>query len=264
MSSYKPVAALLRGLEVLRCVNRMGLATVRALHEATGADKATIVRMLETLIHAGYVRRDEAAGGYRATGRVLELSLGFDRLRVAADLAAPVLARFRAEIGWPSDFALRDGDAMIVAETSREPGPMFLNRRPGFRAPILPTSIGRAYLASCPAEERAEIIALLRARPEGGPSDADLAALLTQVRRAGCAEMDEAYSQAEYSGVTSALAVPVMDEDGRAHGALNVMYLRKAMGADRARRDMPPRLRTAATELAAVFREGGFRAGGAC
>ncbi|QIE55038.1 helix-turn-helix domain-containing protein [Pikeienuella piscinae] len=262
MPSYKPVNALLRGLEVLRCVSRMGLATVRALHEETGVDKATIVRMLETLIHAGYVRRDKDEGGYRVAGLVLELSLGFDRLRVAADLAAPVLARFRAEIGWPSDFALRDGDAMIVAETSREPGPMFLNRRPGFRAPILPTSIGRAYLASCPAEERAEIVARLRARPEGGPSDAAIAALLRQVRRAGCAEMDEAYSQAEYAGLTSALAVPVMGGNGRAHGALNVMYLRNAMSADRARRELPPRLRAAASELAAAFRDGGLPAGG--
>ncbi|MEX2520281.1 MAG: helix-turn-helix domain-containing protein [Paracoccaceae bacterium] len=263
MSSYKPVIALLRGLEVLRCVNGMGLATVRALHEATGADKATIVRMLETLVHAGYVRRDDGAGGYRVSGRVLELSLGFDRLRVAADLAAPVLARFRAEIGWPSDFALRDGDAMIVAETSREPGPMFLNRKPGFRAPILPTSIGRAYLASCPSDERAEILSQLRTRPEGGPSQAEVAAILERVRKTGCAEMDEAYSRSEYEGVTSALAVPVMDGEGRAHGALNVMYLRNTMGADRARRDLLPRLLAAAADLAAAFREGGFPAGGA-
>lgn len=262
MSSYKPVAALLRGLEVLRLVNSMGLATIRALHEATGADKATIVRMLETLIHAGYVRRDEAAGGYRAAGRVLELSLGYDRLAVAADLAAPVLARFRAEIGWPSDFALRDGDAMILAETSREPGPMFLNRHPGFRAPIMPTSLGRAYLAHCAEVERAEIAALLRARAEGGPSDAEIAAIVVAVRKAGCAAMDETYSGAEYAGVTSALAVPVLDGEGRIHGALNVMYLRRAMDPARARRDLLPRLKAAADALSAAFRAGGFRAEG--
>lgn len=74
--------------------------------------------------------------------------------------------------------------------------------------------------------------------------------------------MDDACSQADYPGVTGALAVPVLDADGRAHGALNAMYLERAMGMGRVRRDLPPRLKTAAQELAAAFRDGGFPAGG--
>ena len=60
MACFKPVIALTRGLEILRVVNDEGRSTVRSLHKATGLDKATIVRMLQTLEHEGYIepRRD--------------------------------------------------------------------------------------------------------------------------------------------------------------------------------------------------------------
>ncbi|MFC7610886.1 helix-turn-helix domain-containing protein [Teichococcus aestuarii] len=61
MPSYEPVTAVLRGLEVLRAVNHLRSATVREIHEATGLNQPTVVRMLETLIHAGFVARQPAS-----------------------------------------------------------------------------------------------------------------------------------------------------------------------------------------------------------
>lgn len=257
MPSYQPVAAALRGLEILRQVNALQPASVKALHQATGIDKATIVRMLETLIHAGYVAQHPA--GYQVTGRVLQLSAGFDLHQKAAQLAGPVMARFRQAVGWPSDIAVRDGDAMIVVGTSREPGPLSFNRRPGFRAPIPQTSIGRAYLAHCPDTERAEILAQLRARAEGDPlpADAVLDRMLAGIREQGFAVMDDGYSEREYGGTLWAMAVPVMAE-GRLYGALNIMMLRQAVTQDMARETYLPQLRAAAAELAAAFRDGGL------
>ena len=60
MTSYRPVNAVLRGLDVLLATNRLkGRATVGEIHRHTGLDKATIVRMLETLAHAGLTVRNE-------------------------------------------------------------------------------------------------------------------------------------------------------------------------------------------------------------
>jgi len=47
--SYPPVQSVCRALDVLRTVNRLRIASVQAIHEATGFPKPTIVRMLETL-----------------------------------------------------------------------------------------------------------------------------------------------------------------------------------------------------------------------
>lgn len=257
MPSYTPVTAVLRGLEVLRVVNSLGLATVRAIHQKTAFDKATIVRMLETLIHAGYVTHEPEAGGYRVTGRALLLSAGFDRHESAAALSAPVLVRFRGVIGWPSDMAICDGDAMIVVRTTREPGPLSFNRNAGYRAPMHTTSLGKAYLAFCSADERSSILDRLRTATEAFPDSETLEATLAQVRDDGFAVMDDTYSQSEYDGMLWAMAVPVIDGE-LLYGSINIMMLRQAITLEVARETYLPALMQAAAELAAAFRAGGL------
>ena len=51
--SYPPVEAVHRALEVLRAVNKLRIASVNGIHEQTGINKSTIVRMLETLMGEG-------------------------------------------------------------------------------------------------------------------------------------------------------------------------------------------------------------------
>lgn len=255
MASYAPVTAVLRGLEVLRVVNRVGTATVKVIHHETGFDKATIVRMLETLIHAGYVTRDAEAATYGVTGRVLQLSAGFVHHDRIGEVCAPLLSRFRESIGWPSDFAIRDDEAMIVVRTSRDTGPLSFNRNPGFRAPILLTSVGKAYLAFCPEPERSEIISRLReTMPKNQmPSQRRVDAMLETVRNAGFAVMEEGYSQREYKGALWAMAVPVMDRH-KLYGALNIMMLRKTVTFDDARERYLGALQTTAIDVASALR----------
>ena len=72
--SYPPVQAVCRALDILRTLNRLRIASIQQLHEATGFPKPSIVRMLETLLAEGYVARDNMCGGYcdqsRARARV--------------------------------------------------------------------------------------------------------------------------------------------------------------------------------------------------
>src|SRR5262249_14693633 len=165
MPSFKPVIALARGLEILRAINVEHEATVGSLHKATGLDKATIVRMLETLEHEGYVSRDPHRAVYAVTGRCLLLTQGYDHHIWVGKIAEPVMREFRRQIGWPSDIAVFDHDAMAVAQTTREPGSLLFSRRPGFRFPLLATSMGLAYLAFCGEEEQSRIIARLAEAP---------------------------------------------------------------------------------------------------
>lgn len=255
MPSYKPVTAVLRGLEVLRVVNRTMPATVKEIHYETGFDKATIVRMLETLIHAGYVARDEATGGYRVIGRVRQLSSGFSAHDRAAEICAPILARFRRSVGWPSDFAMRDAESMIVVQTSRSEGPMFFNRRPGFRAPILTTSLGKAYLAFCAQGEAAEIMSLLQSGPAGAKAvmPRNMETKLAGIRAAGFAVMDDSYSQSQYNGAITAMAVPVFEGE-TLRGAVNIMLLRDAVTPEEAVERYLPGMLDTARQIGAAFR----------
>lgn len=257
MPSFGPVIALSRGLAILRVVNAQKQASVGSIHRDTQLNKATIVRMLETLEHEGYIVRDAGRAVYAPTGRTLELSQGYDMHVWIGGLAEPILGEFRKSIGWPSDVALLDGDAMVVVQTSRGHGPLSFNRRPGYRAPVLATSIGRAYLAFCDEDERARIVAHLATMP-GQWNDLArhprrLKTILDEVRERGFAVMDEAYSAREYDNMMWALAVPV--KDGRVYASLNIMMLKSVVTLDEAvARYLEPLRRTAAKMVRSIAR----------
>lgn len=256
MASYTPVTAVLRGLEVLRVVNRSGTATVKDIHYDTGLDKATIVRMLETLIHAGYLTRNAETSAYRVTGRVLQLSSGFVLYDNAGEICAPILSNLRDRIGWPSGFTIPDEDSMVVVQTSRDSGPISFDRNPGYRLPMLATSAGKAYLAYCPEAERASILARLRETADKSQqlSQSRVETMLRQVRKDGYAVTEDSYSFREYRGNFWGMAVPVMD-DRKIYGALNTILMRAAVSIEQAQEKYLPELRKTATEMAVALRE---------
>lgn len=246
--SYRPVEAVLRGLDVMRVVSRAGPCSVGMIHQETGIDKATIVRMLETLIHAGYVAKGPDSRAYSVTMRVRELSSGSAGHEKAAEICAPILNRLRQTCGWPSDFAIRDDDTMIVVRTSREGGPFHFNRNPGFRAPFLKTSIGLAYLAFCTQAENLDIQSRIGPEPGRPPTRASIERRLARIRMDGYAVMEKGYSLREYKGRISAIAVPVL-HGGRIHGALNLMFEPDTLSLAAAVRAHFGPLREAAAEI---------------
>ncbi|WP_373356193.1 helix-turn-helix domain-containing protein [Pseudoroseicyclus sp. CXY001] len=112
--SFQPVESVRRALLLLRMLNEHGVAKVRDLATDTGLPKATIVRMLETMIAEGYVTRDECLGGYSVTSQVKALSSGYT-------VSHQVLAAARAHIHpladrilWPVSVATVEKDQVVV------------------------------------------------------------------------------------------------------------------------------------------------------
>lgn len=255
MVSYRPVTAVLRGLDVLEATSRLrGRATLAEIHRLTGLDKSTILRMLETLQHAGFIVRDDERRSYQVTGKSLLLSGGYDRHRAVGTIVAPALTAFRTAVGWPSDVALFDHDSMLVVETSREPGPMFLNRQPGYRAPVLGTSLGLAYLAFCEAGEREAFLDRAAADPAPWNDPARHRALAGEafaaIRACGYATMTPSYGRQEYDGLISSIGVPIM-LDGRVFAAMNTLFLLNALTPGRAAETLLAPLQATAARLAA-------------
>lgn len=261
MRSYNSVIALVRGIEILKVVNHLGEASVGAIHSATGINKPTVVRMLETLIAEGYVAKD-ADGLYVTTGKTLLLSQGYDLHRRVAVLAEPLLTDAQSKLGWPLDIGLRDQDAMLVVQGSRHRAPMFFARKPGFRAPMLQTSLGRAYLAHCDEAEKNDILQRLQEGPslgyEAGMNHDEIATLLADVRAKGFAVMDDAYSQRECGGNFWAMAVPIL-KDSKVLGAVNLMMVRHAVDLSSAPAKYLGELRSIATALKPILLEAQVR-----
>jgi IclR family mhp operon transcriptional activator len=227
---FDPIIALQRGLKVLEVINRGKSVSLKTIHEQTGLHKTTVIRMLDTLIDSGYVARTSRST-YVPTGRTLQLSQGYDLPSRVSDIAEPVMTEFRRTIGWPSDFALYSDDFMIVVQTSRERGPLYFRRETGYRAPMLTSALGQAYLAFCNSTDRSTIVDRLAAAPDPRNNLAhDRPALetnLAEVRSRGYATMDPKFSEAEYDGKVWGLAVPVRDEE-HVYGAIDILLLKSA------------------------------------
>jgi len=209
MSSYTPVTALIRGLKILQCLNEYGPQSVGELYHRTGIAKPTVVRMLETLKHAGYVDIQHPHRLYCVTARVLELSNGYDVNTHLLNIALPHINRARQELGWPIELGVFVQDAMTILDTSRPAGAFSINRKPGSRVPVLRTALGKAYLAFLPEAELLSIIGKLAQYPDADYDSAhrpdSLLAEMRHIRAKG-------YALSDRDTLTNgrALATPVM------------------------------------------------------
>jgi len=192
MQKEPQVQSASRALAVIEALNRRAVTPLETLHHETRLPKSTLVRLLETLIGAGYVARVSRREGYALTEGVLRLSAGVRQRDVMVDVARPLLEAFTREHKWQVTLATREGEVMLVRATTRDISPfarepIFLNRQ----VPMLRSAMGRAYVAYAAAEEREVILQLLAAHDPaeieaaGGP--AGVAAMVERVRRDGYA-----------------------------------------------------------------------------
>ena len=186
------VQSATRALRVIEALNRRRVTPLEALHGETGLPKSTLVRLLETLIAAGYVARVSRREGYTLTEAVLRLSAGMRHRDVMVEVARPLLEAFTREHKWQVSLATREADVMIVRATTRHISPfsreqIFLNRR----VLMLRSAIGRAYFAFCSPQEQQFIMKLIAAADPGEIEEAGgpdkIAATVERVRRDGYA-----------------------------------------------------------------------------
>ena len=184
-SSYPPVEAACRVLDVLRTVNELRIATVNGIHDSTGIPRSTVVRMLETLMAEGYVARDNLCGGYRVTHNVQDLASGYDRVSRVIEVARPFAIDLTRRINWPIGLGVPDGDAITIQFWTGTISPWaHTNTVLGLRPEFYHSAMGRAHMAFCGDAERERRIAMLRKDSELNLTDQDERSFRTMLERA--------------------------------------------------------------------------------
>ncbi len=252
MASFAPVRALLRGLEVLRVVSEDGPLTATDLSRALDLPQPTVIRLLETLIAAGYVYRVAGASTFGVTARALSLGSGYDADTRRIELARPLVEELTAEVGWPTSLAvyIEAEAAMSIAYTNRSAYGLSMPGRLGARVPLLVTAAGIVYLAHREEEECAAILERLDQSRSAWDTDPTyregLEQRLDAVRRDGYGLSAQAYLDAVYDSRLWAVAVPIVVA-GRVDAALATMVLQPAGEPKRLLNGiLPPLNRTAA------------------
>jgi len=202
------IRSVTRALALLRAMNAEPSTTLHQLHLQLDLPKATLSRLLGTLIALGYVQAEGVAGRYRLTAQVQELAGGYTQRSLIVDIGSPLALQVTREIRWPLAIGTLDGDAVVVRFSTMPYSPLAVHATTlGQRLGLLDTAMGRVYLAHCDARERTALFELLAAASPGGQlvGTRELEADLRMVRHEGHAVR---MPNARRSSAT--IAVPVM------------------------------------------------------
>jgi IclR family mhp operon transcriptional activator len=131
---------------------------------------------------------------------------------------------------------------MELCETNRARSYFMVRRdKLGFKINMLRSAVGRAYLAYCADDEREEILAELRSSARKGDAIAKsprmIQALLTETRRLGYGTREASFGgdydrpKSEYNDGLAALAVPILTEDERVLGCINIVWVERLFKA---------------------------------
>jgi IclR family mhp operon transcriptional activator len=218
----------LRTLIVLRALNVHNGATVGHLSLATGISRPALYRILETLREAGYISVDIARKHYCLTVMVRSLAEGFTDEDWVTQVARPALAKLQRKVLWPTDLGTFRDNWMWIRETTRPLSPLTMDRTvAGTRCPILATAAGRAYLAFCCDDERAQILGNVALSAESDKefvhNRARLDVLLQEIRRIGYG-----YRYGEPPKESGAIAVPIL-LGNRVLGCVNLTFAATAL-----------------------------------
>ncbi|MBV9247777.1 MAG: helix-turn-helix domain-containing protein [Acetobacteraceae bacterium] len=227
----KPIRSFARGLAVLSALNRHGGATALTLARESGVPRATVYRLLQTLLDEGYIGRGTADDRFYLRLKVRSLSEGFADEQWIGEIAGPAIAELTRRISWPSDLVTLAGPKMVIHETTHRIAPLSIDRNMvGQELPILGSASGLAYIAFAPKGERETLLALLAQSSD--PRDA-LARDPAQASRLIEATRRRGYGLRQGGAIwphTGTIAMPVRVRR-RVLGCINVIWMARVLSA---------------------------------
>lgn len=132
-------------------------ASLAILAERVALPKSSTLRYLITLESAGYVDRDTVSGHYRLGLAFLQIEHSY-RDALAARVR-PYLESARDQFDETINFGILDGNRVAYLEIVESSQSLRLAARPGDRAPLHSTAMGKAMAANLPDEEVRRILA---------------------------------------------------------------------------------------------------------
>ena len=206
--------SLERGMEILRAF-RAGtdLLGNGELAERSGLPRATVTRLTQTLVGAGFLERDRCQRAFRLGATVLSLAHALRSTSPVLRIAGPMLQREAEKRQINVGLAVADRDEMLYLESFRYSRKVaWRTVVAGQRIPMELTSLGRAWLATAPDAVREALIQrFIGRRATGGKAlERELRASIASVRKLG-------YCCVSWQPKVVALATPIVVVDHPVH-----------------------------------------------
>ncbi len=210
-----------KALEVLDLVAGFGRPVrFSDLMEASDYPKATLYRLLQTLVRQGMLAHDPEGGHYTMGMRLVRLAHVAWQQSSLAPIARPHLDRLSAEVGETVHLAQLDHAQVLYVDKRSARDPVAMFSQAGKVGPAYCTGVGKAMLAHLPAATLPAILAQQswhRFTPRTITSPEAMQTELAQVRSRGFAFDDE-----EHEPGIICVAVPILTSGGGVLGALSI------------------------------------------
>ncbi len=227
----KMTRALERGLVVLECLESADAASLAELARATALPKATLLRLLSTLIGRGWVYRRVNDGQY-----VLSATIGGQRRENVAwanytRMVVPILRHLTRATGLAADLTAVKGAGLLeVIESTRKRGETTVDPWvAGYRPSLVFSSPGRAILAASEPDLRDRYIAMvMRSDSPAEQFHVSSGALAREIRATaarGYAQRQAGYwpSSSDFGDEPMDIAVPV-HLGGRPRASISLVW----------------------------------------
>jgi IclR family pca regulon transcriptional regulator len=211
------MGGLSKGLAILEAfASTDGRMTIADAAKAAGATRASARRCLLTLTELGYLEFDGKF--YRPQPRLLLLSTSYSMSRPLPQIAQPILAQARNELGESISLAVLDGDTVLFVARAEAARLVSTRISLGTRMPAYSLAVGRVLIGPWSDDKLRAYLRDTKLEPLTKHSIVRKNQLFEAVRRAqeqGYATTDE---ELDY-GMRS-VAVPVVDSRGQIVGSM--------------------------------------------
>lgn len=213
------VNSLARGLEVICAFNRSKpRMTLSDMARSTGMTRATVRRLLLTLVREGYAETD---GKYfQLRPKVLRLGHAVLSSMNIWDVAQPIMNELSVKLRESCFAAVLDGDEVVYVARANSDRLVNIGISVGSRAPVHAVSTGRVMLAALPDDELQTCLdgmQLERFTPNTTLSKVQLRNLIEEARMKGWSIVDQ-----ELEVGLRSISVPIRTPKGEVVAALNV------------------------------------------
>lgn len=210
---------LLKGLVLLETLLRARKPCgVTELSHELGLVKSNVHRLLQTLVHCGYVAQDPASGLYSCTWKMWQLSAMLNPERDIKALARPFLQGLASRTQETVHLSVLNGCEVVYIDKIDSSHAIGTYTKVGGRAPAYAVSTGKAMLATLPEDEVAPLCASMQKFTDSTlATQSQLLAELRRIRQVGYAT-----NRGEWNSGVGGVAAPVFDASGRCCGAIGL------------------------------------------
>ncbi len=245
------IAGLAKGLSLLEAfgIDRQKLNATQ-ISERTGISRTAARRYLRTLKFLGYLASDDHY--FWLTHKVLRFSSSYLSSAHLPKVVQPILNILCAQTSLTFSIVVLDDDEVVPIARSFLPQQNILRSSPygmhlGNRLPAHATSTGKILLAALSHEEQKlwfEKFGLKRLTPFSLQNEQDFYQVLEQV-----SNQDYCLSKEEHELGVIAIAVPILNSQGKAIAALNCMSQTNQIKQEYLLEHILPLIRNTAYEL---------------